>query len=685
MNKIHIPNFPLIKNFYKLNIQRQSITLSNSPTIKRIKHLKKSLYENNESPQNLTTYNTIKNFNAKFSSTIKNDSKTINAKTNRDNFNLYMGLGNEKIRMKKMFNDLISWNNKNNVTDRHRQNINFDLKKFKIPRIKSNKIINPELIPVIKFSENVKKEPIDSLKLLKLKFSVFDKDFDNDKFNEEQKKLKDKLRYEEIEKSAKIVESTIDKRIQKTKLQNEIKNRESLIIIHKRLTLNKLKKKKFIELLNETYQLLEKARVEYQLSVDILNERMKYIKNYYAVFINLFKGFPIKLLEDEIKHQNKNQIGNTKKEKEKDSEENEEITSQNENQLNLKSESNVSPKISKTKSKIRYEEKMRMYVEYISIHDDIIKEIQNYEKKYDNIQGELNNIISNIKMKIEEINNDSNKMRLIQQRLSQNQIKYYLNKLKKGIDIRYEGLSWIVTRLIELNVQIDSSLFPDFLDQEQIKYIILISKYGYEINQLKIILDCLREKETGKANANLKIFGTMTEEGLLSSFFFNKNEDNKSDYIFSNNSKTEKTLLKLMKSNPLLSHDSNIIAEEHKKLQIENNLIDLKSKQLKRRLSMAAIDKTMSLTNKKLTNNEKIDKLVLLSTDKKSKFFYDILKVIEKINNLINLINEKREEEMILFNEKYKIKDLNDEVAKSYYNKAFNALFGNTTFQYTEK
>ena len=685
MNKIHIPNFPLIKNFYKLNIQRQSITLSNSPTIKRIKHLKKSLYGNNESPKNLTTYNTIKNFNAKFSSTIKNDSKTINAKTIRDNFNLYMGLGNEKIRMKKMFNDLISWNNKNNVTDRHRQNINFDLKKLKIPRIKSNKIINPELIPVIKFSENVKKEPIDSLKLLKLKFSVFDKDFDNDKFNEEQKKLKDKLRYEEIEKSAKIVESTIDKRIQKTKLQNEIKNRESLIIIHKRLTMNKLKKKKFIELLNETYQLLEKARVEYQLSVDILNERMKYIKNYYAVFINLFKGFPIKLLEDEIKHQNKNQIGNTKKEKEKDSEENEEITSQNENQLNLKSESNVSPKISKTKSKIRYEEKMRMYVEYISIHDDIIKEIQNYEKKYDNIQGELNNIISNIKMKIEEINNDSNKMRLIQQRLSQNQIKYYLNKLKKGIDIRYEGLSWIVTRLIELNVQIDSSLFPDFLDQEQIKYIILISKYGYEINQLKIILDCLREKETGKANANLKIFGTMTEEGLLSSFFFNKNEDNKSDYIFSNNSKTEKTLLKLMKSNPLLSKDSNIIAEEHKKLQIENNLIDLKSKQLKRRLSMAAIDKTMSLTNKKLTNNEKIDKLVLLSTDKKSKFFYDILKVIEKINNLINLINEKREEEMILFNEKYKIKDLNDEVAKSYYNKAFNALFGNTTFQYTEK
>ena len=635
MNKNQIPNLPIIKNFYKLIGQKKSITLSNSPTIKRLKNIKKSLSGNYENQPNLTLYNARNNFNAKYFSTIKNDSHINKIKTNKENLNLYLGLGNEKIRMKKMFNDLISWSDKNSVTDRHRQNINFDLKKFKIPRIKSNKIINPELIQVIKFSETVKKEPIDALKLIKLKFSVFDKDFDSDKFNEEQKKLKDKIRYEDIEKSAKIVESTLDKRIQKTKLQNEIKNRESLIIIQKRLTMNKLKKKKFTELLNETYQLLEKARVEYQLSVDILHERIKYIQKYYAVFINEFKGFPIKLLEDEIKQKNKNVIGNLKKEKEKDSEESDEINTEMENQLNIKSEGNINPKFSKSKSKIRYEEKMRMYVEYSSIHGDIVKEIQNYETKFDNIQGELNNLISNIKMKIEEINNDSNQMRLIQQRLSHNQIKYYLNKLKKGKDIRYEGLSWIVTRLIELNVQIDSSLFPDFLDQEQIKYIILISKYGYEINQLKIILDSLREKETGKANANLKIFGSMTEEGLLSSFFFNKTEENKSEHLFSNIPKTEKTILKLMKSNPLLSNDSNIFAQEHKKLQIENNLVDLKSQQLKRRLSLAAIDKTLNINNKSDKNNNKINKLVLLSTDKKSKYFCDILKVIEKINNLI--------------------------------------------------
>ena len=58
----------------------------------------------------------------------------------------------------------------------------------------------------------------------------------------------------------------------------------------------------------------------------------------------------------------------------------------------------------------------------------------------------------------------------------------------------------------DLNVHIDSSLFPDFLDSQQIEYLIQISKYKFEINQLKIILDCLRERETGTKNQNIKIY-----------------------------------------------------------------------------------------------------------------------------------------------------------------------------------
>ena len=105
-----------------------------------------------------------------------------------------------------------------------------------------------------------------------------------------------------------------------------------------------------------------------------------------------------------------------------------------------------------------------MYREYKSIQEDIVNEIKNYEKKFNDMKSQLDDIILNIRRKIEEINDDSKNLKLIQKKLSQKQIKYYLKKLKKGIDIRYEGLSWIVTRLIEFLL----SLFLPFLKRSHL-------------------------------------------------------------------------------------------------------------------------------------------------------------------------------------------------------------------------
>ena len=680
MNKIDIHNSPYLTSFYKLNEQKQNMTLSISPTIKRLQKIKKTVPGNFTIQQNLTSSNSRRNFHVTFSPTIKNNSRTKKLKLKKENINLFESVGNEKLKIKKLFRDLISWDNKCNVTDNYVKNNGFDMKKFKIPRLKAKKILNPSLITFNKFGET-KKEPKEELKISKLKFSVFDKDFNKDKFREEQRRSKEILINEDIENTAKLVESSLEKRAQKIKMHNEIKVKDSLIIIHKKLILNRLKKKKFLELLNETYKLLEKARTETNLSVDILNERTNYIKKYYAAFINLFKGFPLKLLEEQIKKENQKSLGNIHKEKKKDSEESDDIIDDVEKQPEVKSERILVSKNIRTKNKMNFATKIKMYKEYTSIQDDIVKEIKNYEDKFDKIQSELDIIISNITLKIEEINDDSNKLKMIQKKLSRNQINYYLNKLKEGKDARFEGLSWIVIRLIELNMNIDSSLFPDFLDQEQIRYIIEISKYGYEINQLKIILDCLREKETGKANSNLKIFSSLTEEGLLSAYLLKKLEDNISDYINSNNIlKTDQMLLKLNRASALFSEKTNNFSNEYKKLQLENKIVDLKSKQLKRRVSMIAIDKKYLVNNKNWNINNDVNKMMLLSSDKKSKYFYDILKLIEKINNLNNLIKEKREKEVINFNEKYKMKDLNDEAAKANYNKIFCALFGNSSF-----
>ena len=180
-----------------------------------------------------------------------------------------------------------------------------------------------------------------------------------------------------------------------------------------------------------------------------------------------------------------------------------------------------------------------MYLEYVSIYEDIQNEIHKNEMKFDKTREELDIIVTDIKNKLEELNKDSNNLKLIQKKLSQKQIKYYLNLLKKGIDIRFNGLSWIIIRLIELNVPIESSIFPDFLDSDQKNYLLEISKYGYEIYQLKIILDGLREKETGNSNSNLNIFSKVSEE--LTNFI-NNIEDSKSDN--NNDTNSEKIIIK---------------------------------------------------------------------------------------------------------------------------------------------
>ena len=72
-----------------------------------------------------------------------------------------------------------------------------------------------------------------------------------------------------------------------------------------------------------------------------------------------------------------------------------------------------------------------MYREYNSIHEDIQNEIQIYGEKFNNIQSELDIIISDIKKKIEEINEDSNQMKSIQKKLSHNQVNYHFRHIKK--------------------------------------------------------------------------------------------------------------------------------------------------------------------------------------------------------------------------------------------------------------
>jgi len=670
MNKTSHSSF--FNNISYLNTKIKTNIFSISPISSRIHKSKKSL--NYQFQKSLTVSKLKKFVNVNSSPNINNESNN-----NKIKENLFENDEKEKTKLRRMLSDLNSWNNSIN-TDYQNKN-SFDIKNIKIPQINKNKIISQELIPYIKFRETAKNESGDillknekKLESIKYKFAVFDKDFNKLKFEEESK-----IKLNDIENANKIVESIKDKKLKKIKFLNEIKKRDSLIIIYKKLAMNKLKKKKFFQLLNETYNLLEKAKIDTNITNDLLYDRIKSIQKYYAVFIDLFKGTSIKVLEDNLRILEQLSLDNNKKEKEK--EETNESEEESEKKSKIKNEIDNPPRLFRRKNRFKIKEKIKMYLEYVSIYEDIQNEIHNNEMKFEKMREELDIIVIDIKNKLEEINEDSNNLKLIQKKLSQKQIKYYLKILKKGNDTRFNGLSWIIIRLIELNVPIESSIFPDYLNNDQINYLFDISKYGYEINQLKIILDGLREKETGKANSNLNIFSKINK-GL--SNFINNSEDNKSDInsYYNNNNKTNQILLKMMQKNPLSLKKIKILKEEQHKFEIEKNMIDLKSKELKRRISMFALDKNFILNNNEKSNKENINNLIILSRDKKSKYFYDILKIIEKINNLNNLLNERKEKELKSFCEKFKYKNLKDEAAKDEFNKVFNALFGNISLQY---
>jgi hypothetical protein len=111
------------------------------------------------------------------------------------------------------------------------------------------------------------------------------------------------------------------------------------------------------------------------------------------------------------------------------------------------------------------------------------KKIQ-VERKCESIMTKTNELNLEIKLLKIEINS-----------LTNQQITYYLNILKDGIDVRYEGLSWVVKRLIELNAHLDQSKFPSFLDSNQVEYLIEYSKKSIENSQFKIILKTLKNRQ----------------------------------------------------------------------------------------------------------------------------------------------------------------------------------------------
>ena len=281
------------------------------------------------------------------------------------------------------------------------------------------------------------------------------------------------------------------------------------------------------------------------------------------------------------------------------------------------------------------EEKNNTYnKDLIQINNNFIKNKTEYENKLEIISYELNILKFIYNKLILEIRN------------------YYFKILKNGFDFRYEGLSWIVKHLLEINTNLEYFHFPKYLSHEHIDYLIENSQLNLNQNFLIIILKALKNKEKKERNIEKKL-----------------NYYNLENYYKKDNEK-----------------DDNVLID----LKIDNYLKNYKQLCLKYR----------DFFNTKLINQldeenftQKIFQDIHNSIIKTGKYkriskIEGLLKIFEKTNTRlglilkirkeINIIKEKIEENKknMIFKFKEEQQNIKDNKNEMEYNLIFNALFG---------
>ena len=71
--------------------------------------------------------------------------------------------------------------------------------------------------------------------------------------------------------------------------------------------------------------------------------------------------------------------------------------------------------------------------------------------------------------------------------------EYYYQILKKGLDVRKDGLSWVVVKLCELNSFIDKNYFPAFLSASEINYLMKVGIKKFELSELVKLFQLLKK------------------------------------------------------------------------------------------------------------------------------------------------------------------------------------------------
>ena len=220
---------------------------------------------------------------------------------------------------------------------------------------------------------------------------------------------------------------------------------------------------------------------------------------------------------------------------------------------------------------------------------------------------------------------------------------------------------------MELNIPINYSIFPKFLDKDEINYLIKLAKLELEKSQIKTIIETLKHQKKKNNVTKTKIINNNTTDrkSLYKKFKFNinMNDDNNNNYF---GSKLIDKLIEQYNKHYIMKNK----LYNYKKQNSADNLI---LKNIKDKINIFAHNKDFSIFNK--LNN----KGILNSNQKEKEQYYSILFLSEREKQLNLYINNLRKKEYIKFKEKFNAIEIKELIYKKYYHQVFNALFGTNT------
>ena len=469
-----------------------------------------------------------------------------------------------------------------------------------------------------------------------------------------------------------IVKPDYSSQLKKEQMKIEASNRDKLMKVYQSIIVNKLKKKKYEDILDDTYHLIDAAKTEYYLCTDILKERLKSVQKYYEAFREGSHVDEVnRRSEGPYYRREKLSTTRTKKIRKQsfryDDDIDEEYNSKEDEEDERKR------KIKKKTMAEQYEEKIKKYREYLSICEDINKEIKEYDKKFESIKKDLNVIVNTNKTMINKLNTSISNLKITFESLVKEQRVYYMDILKTGTDTRKEGLTWVIKRLLELNVVLEEKDFPSFLTQEHIDYLMQMANLGFECTQLELILNSLKSRQQNALEKKTEDLSKNTTSIGFFAVVNNFNSNSPKQKIFEKTSLSKENIDKIKK---LYQRHEELMKHLMEK-KIEDCYIVNYVNTVKKKVNEFFIQKNYSAFD----NCGSKEIRYLLEHEKQKEYYEDIIVLKERIAeiNRYMMAYMKKTANRVIEKTNYFKKQKNERI-NDHYDRIYSALFGTTIF-----